>query len=131
MPYVMGAQMSAHHPHPPCGLGLVRLYRPHESVFHALQVVRVAQERLPQLTGGTGELGKDECAAQVDPGRHVLLGHQIHAVSQGSHHHHVGRTIQGDQFTATVRLMKVVHSGHADPPMITIDPTHLALDFDS
>jgi hypothetical protein len=102
VPDVVRAQVPAHRPHPAGQLGLVRLHGPRQRVFDTFQVVRVAQERLPQLARGTRELGEYERATQVDPGRHVLLGHQIHAVSQGSHHHDVSRTVERDQLTATV-----------------------------
>ena len=126
MPDVVRAQVSAHRPHPPGDLGLVRLYRAHQGILHTLQIVWVAEERLSKLTRGTGELRENEGTAQVDPGRHVLLGHQIHAVSQGSHHHDVSRAVERDKLTATVRLMKIVHGGHTDTPVIAVDPANLA-----
>ena len=80
MPHVVRAQVAAHRAHAPAGVRLVGVHRADQRVLHALQVVRVAQERLSQLAGRTGELGEHQRATQVDAGRDVFLGHQVHAV---------------------------------------------------
>ena len=103
--------------------------RAHQRILDAVGVVRVAQERLPQLGRGAGELAEHQRAAVVDPGGDVLLGDQVHAVAQRGHHHHVGRAVERGQLGAAVRLVQVVHGRHADPAEVAVDPADLALDL--
>ena len=65
-----------------------------QRVLDGVRVVRVAQERVPQLAGRAGELAQHERAAVVDARRDVLLGDEVHPVAQRRHHHHVGGAVE-------------------------------------
>ena len=89
--------------------------RAHDGVLHALDVVRVDQERADELVGRAGELAQHERAGFVVAAGDVLLGHQVHAVAQRGHQHDVGGQVQRGHLLARVGLVQVVH-GRRSPP---------------
>jgi hypothetical protein len=123
-------QVPLHDPHPALQLGRLRRDRAHERLLHAVRVVRVTEERLPQFGGGAGELAQHQRPAAVAPGGHVLLGHEVHAVAQWRHHHDVSCDIHRRQFSAAVRLVQVVDGRHTDPAELAVDPADLAFHLD-
>ena len=127
---VVAAQVPLHEPHPAPGLRLRSTWTARSSAsLTASGSCGLHRNAWRSSRRGAGELAEHQRAAVVGARRHVLLGHQVHPVSQRGHHHHVGRAVQRGQLTATVRLVQVVHGRHADPAELAVDPADLAFDL--
>jgi len=57
-----------------------------QSLGSLLHMVGVDDQRLVQLVGGAGKLAEDQHPPLVVTGRHILLGHQVHAVMEAGDH---------------------------------------------
>src|SRR5438128_12530937 len=58
-----------------------------------LDVIRIHQYGITQLTSGTGEAAEDENSLFVPPCGDKLLSHKIHPVVQGCHQAEVGSAV--------------------------------------
>jgi len=74
-----------------------------------LDVVRVDDQRLRQLTRGTGKAAQDQHAAQVVARRNELLADQVHAVVQAGDHADVGSAVQFGHGVVLVVRREQVH----------------------
>ena len=91
---VVVADPAPHRAHPAPGLLGVDRGGAHDGVLQALYVVRVDEERAAEFVGRAGELAQHQRAGFVVAAGDVLLGHQVHAVPQRGHQHHVGGEVQ-------------------------------------
>src|SRR5688572_29691320 len=66
-----------------------------DRVRSGVDVVRIDEESLRQLSGGAREATEDQHPAAVVAHRHELLRDQVHAVMEGRHHAEVGMAIEG------------------------------------
>src|SRR5699024_6683045 len=121
--HVPGQHPFAQRPHPAPPLRRLHRGRPHHRRLQALDVVRVDQQRLTELVRGAGELAEHQHPAQVVPGGHVLLGHQVHPVPQRRHQHHVGRPVQGHHLLLRVGVVHVVDRRAAPGAVLAVDVT--------
>ena len=113
---------AAQRPHPPRLLLVGRLHGLHDRVLEALDVVRVADERLVQLVGGAGELAEHQRAAVVVAAGDVLLGHQVHAVAQRGDEHDVGGLEHRRHLLARVGVVQVLHGRARRAAVLAVDP---------
>ncbi len=92
-------------------------------------VVRVDEYGVRQLVGSSGELGEHEHPVAVDVRRRVLLGDEVHAVTERCHQHHVAGAVQRDQLVERQRLVQVVHDRQPDAAVAAVDGTDEAFDL--
>jgi len=121
--------MLAHRFHPAAELASVGVHRVDDGVLHAVDVVRVHQECLPELIGCSGELAQHQGTRVVVPAGHVLLGDQVHAVAQRRDHSDVSGPEERGHLRTRVGSVQVVDGGGADPAMFAIDPADQQFDL--
>ena len=97
--------------------------------FGPVNVVRVDKKCVPQLVGCACELRKHQRPPEVETAGHVLLGDQVHAISQRSDEHDVGGQVQRRHLVFRKGLVQVVDGGLADRRMVAVDPAHYGLDL--
>ena len=76
------ANGAAHVLHAPFDLRRGHFERRVNGLRDQFVIVRIHDERVMQFAAGAGKAAQDEHAAFVIARRHVLLGHQVHAVVQ-------------------------------------------------
>ena len=92
----MGQHLAAHRPHPPPAVLGILVEGRLDGILDAIQVMRVGQIGLAQFGRGAGELAEHQGTAQIAAAGHVLLGDQVHAVTQRCHQHHVTGHEEGE-----------------------------------
>ena len=124
---VVLAQVLAHRPHPPPGVGRLGLHR--AAAASCLSPSRsCGLTRYACVSSAAAPANSLSTSAPVpsDPGGHVLLGDQVHPVAQRGDHHDVGGPVERGQLGAVERLVEVVDGRLADPPVLAVDPADLA-----
>ena len=124
----MRAHLAAQLAHAPARVGVGQRDGARDRLAHADDVVRIHEQRLPQLARGAGELRQHEHAAAAVAGGHVLLADQVHAVAQRGHEHHIGSRVQGAQVLAREIVVLVVDRGVSEAPELAVDAADGALD---
>src|SRR5713226_10102759 len=93
-------------------------------IGHAVDVVRVDEQRIAELGGGTGELAQDQDSVIVVADGDELLGHEVHPVMQGGDHAEVGVAIERPDVPMLVMALEVDDGPPAPRLERAIDPLH-------
>ena len=127
--HVVGKHPAPHRAHP-C-LSLARRQRDcfADPPGEIVNVVGVDRDGFGQLLRRAGEFAEHEHAVIIDPGGDVLLRHEIHAVTQRRHQHHVRSAIQGDQALLGDRLMQIMDRHRRDRSVRAVDASDHFIDL--
>src|SRR5262245_59614717 len=99
---VVLADVGPHAPHAGATLGHFHLDGLPDGLCHHLQIVRVDEQGVRQLTRRSREAAENEHAVLVVAGRDEFLGHQVHAVVERRHHAEVGAPIEAIDLAVVV-----------------------------
>ena len=77
-----------------------------DHLCHLSNVIWIDHQGVSQFAAGSGELAENEDAILVSSRDDKLLGHQIHAVVQGSHQTKIRGLVKGLDFAVTVMPVK-------------------------
>ena len=91
--------------------------------------MRVDEHGLGQFVRGAGELRQHQHAVAVDAGGDVLLGDEVHAVTQRGHQHDVAGAVERDELVQRQRLVEVVEHRLAEPGVAPVDLADEPLDL--
>jgi hypothetical protein len=115
-------------PHPRGPFALRHRNGLEDGLLHAVDVVRVDEERPLQFVGCPGEFTENEHAVVVEAAGHVLLGHEVHAVAQGGDEHHVGGEIERHHLIPGKPMVLVADRHMRDRAVVTVDAADRELD---
>ncbi len=127
--HVALADLIAQAGHPLPAFVAMHLDGRHDRLFQGLVVVRIDEHGIGQFVGGTGELRQHEHAVAVDVRGRVLLGHQVHAVTERRDEHDVTGAVQRDEFVERERLVQVVDHRQTDAAVAPVDLADQSLDL--
>ena len=106
--------------HPPLDQG--HRERGRDGPRHAVDIVRIDQQRGIQFIGGAGEFRQHQHAGIGGIlRRDIFLGHEIHAVMQRRHHADLGGAIEARQHGLAETLVEIADRGPVDFAMTAID----------
>ncbi|EKD98811.1 MAG: hypothetical protein ACD_23C00256G0001 [uncultured bacterium] len=108
-------------------VALLAFFQRHlQSALHgfgrARGVVGIHQQGFPHLLCGPGKARQHQHAGVFGVLRDdELLGHQVHAVAQGRHQRHAGRTVQAGKTLARHAAVDVTHGHPVEFAEVAID----------
>ena len=88
---------AAHGSHPHVTLFRVHVYCPADRARKSVDVIRIDQERFPQLIGGTRKRAQHEHSVLIIARSHKLFRDQIHSVGERAHHSEMRQTVERDE----------------------------------
>jgi hypothetical protein len=77
-----------------------------DGVGDLIRIIGIHDQRVPQITRGTSEPGQDENTLLITATHHEFLGHQVHAVMEGSDKTQISTPVKGLYFAVRMVLFE-------------------------
>ncbi len=100
-----------------------------DRLLHPVDVVRVDEKGAFQFVGCPGEFAEDEHAVVIEAARHILLGHEVHAIPEGRDQHHIGGQVERHHLLARETVMLVADRYMRDRSVVAVDAADRQLDL--